>query len=195
FRWRHLNTNFTAPIGTHPPYVGMIIVWLFVKTLFFEKIKPYIRLSIILFLSIFLIQILARNAIILCLIVAFYVAVRKFNLKYLFGIFLTFSIVTVLIISHPHEYLREKFFYKLNPFDKEYYDKRFYRLDASIEVFKKSPVFGVGPGNDDDLRVEQYKEKGYLTAYDKRYNSHNQFFEYLVCYGAIGAILFLLIMF
>ena len=75
--------------------------------------------------------------------------------------------------------------------DKPIEDQRFSRLTASYEVFKMSPIIGVGPGNDIDLKVKQYALMNDDIAVDNRFNSHNQLFEYLAAYGLIGGFIFI----
>ncbi len=192
FRWRHLNVNYVKPIGTHPPYVGMIAIWVLVKTFYNKNLRPINKLVISLLLALFLFQLLARNSIIVALLVVSFVGISKLNYKYILTGALVFVTLFIVIRNHPHDYLREKFFYKLNPLNEEYKDKRLYRLEASYNVFKQAKFFGVGPGNDNTLRVIEYEKMGYMVAKKRRYNSHNQFFEYLVCYGIFGLLCFLI---
>tara|TARA_R110000850_G_scaffold138895_5_gene260014 strand:+ start:3419 stop:4636 length:1218 start_codon:yes stop_codon:yes gene_type:complete len=194
FRWRHLNVNYVKPIDTHPPYAGMIAVWVLIKTLYSKTLKTYQKALLFIVLALFLFQLLARNAIILAVIVTVFYGLKSFKLKYI--AFVSLALITLFLIVkyHPHHYLREKFIYKLNPLNDQYKDKRVYRLQASYNVFKKAPLFGVGPKNDNELRLHEYKEMGYTVAYENEYNSHNQFFEYLVSHGLIGFFSFIFVL-
>lgn len=195
FRWRHLNVNYVKPIDAHPPYAGLIAIWVLIKTLYAKFLKTYQKVIILCVLALFLFQLLARNAIILAVLVTLFYSIKSFKIKYF--AFVTVALITLFLIVrfHPHHYLREKFIYKLNPFNEDYKDKRVYRLQASYNVFKTAPILGVGPENDNILRIKEYKKNGYQVAFDNKYNSHNQFFEYLVSHGIIGLICFVLVLF
>ncbi len=195
FRWRHLNVNYIKPIGTHPPYAGLIAVWALIKTLYYKSLNLSLKVVIFSVLALFLLQLLARNAIIVSVLVFIYFGIKNFKIKYLVFISLALITLSLIVNYHPHSYLKEKLFYKLNPLNDQYKDKRIYRLNASYNVFKTSPIFGVGPSNDNMLRMHEYKKLGYQVAYKNKYNSHNQFFEYLVSHGLIGLICFVLVVF
>ncbi|MFD2822498.1 O-antigen ligase family protein [Lacinutrix iliipiscaria] len=195
FRWRHLNINFAKPLDQHPPYIGILIMWVFIKTLFNTYLNKRISYTLLVLLSFLLFQLLARNAIIILLIVVFVYALKRKKIKQLLLVGSLGLALLMIALFHPHQYLREKIVYKLNPFDKKHKDYRITRLDASIEVFKKAPVFGVGPNNDNDLRKIEYKKMHDYTAFERNYNSHNQFFEYLVSHGIIGLLCFITLLF
>ena len=73
-------------------------------------------------------------------------------------------------------------------------DKRFKRLEASYNVFKSSPIIGVGLGKDIKMKVEEYRKLNDKIAVEKGFNSHNQFFEYLAAYGLIGGGIFVFVL-
>ena len=50
-----------------------------------------------------------------------------------------------------------------------------------------------GTADDDDLRKPIYKRNRDVIAYNRNYNAHNQFFEYLSTYGILGAIVFVVL--
>lgn len=190
FRWRHLNVNFVKPLETHPPYVAILIIWLFVKTINKNYLVKKLRYILLAVLALFLFQLLARNAILIAVLVALYYSIRKLNFKQIVLVAASTALLLTVVIYHPDDYLRNKILNSLNPFDDENRDKRITRLSASIEVFKLAPIFGVGPKNDNELRKIEYKKRKDYTASKNNYNSHNQFFEYLVSHGIIGLLCF-----
>lgn len=195
FRWRHLNVNFAKPLDQHPPYIGILIVWVFVKTLFSTYLSKRTSYVLLVLLSFLLFQLLARNAIIILIIVALVYTIKRKKFKQLLIIGSLGLALLMVALFHPDQYLRERIVYKLNPFDEKHKDYRISRLKASIEVFKQAPIFGVGPNNNDDLRKIEYKKMRDFTAFESNYNSHNQFFEYLVSNGIIGIVCFLSLLF
>lgn len=198
FGWKRSGIFLTKILDLHPPYLGLLLVaslLFLLQQVFTNKQMPkwllIVHILVICLLFIFLFNITARNALFyfLLVIISYLLYHKKWKLLLipLFGII----IINVLIINHPSKYYRIKMYDMLGLTDKEEIkDKRFSRLTASYNVFKTSPIIGVGLGYDNELRTEQYKQLNYKTAYKDRHNSHNQLFEYLVSSGLIGGLLF-----
>jgi O-antigen ligase len=62
---------------------------------------------------------------------------------------------------------------------------------SNIDLIKKNPIFGVGPGNTHKALLENYREHGFRHAEEREYNSHNQYLQVLVGLGLIGFIPFM----
>ena len=191
FRWRHLNINFVKPIGTHPPYVGIIAIYALIRTLYNELFSKRLKGVIIVLLFFLLIQLLSRNALVVFMLIILYYSLVKLNIKAILLGLVLFSSLVILVISHPHPYLKKKLFDRFNFTEVNQFDKRLERLKPSYNVFKESPLLGVGPGIDNQLRKEQYKELEFVNAYKHNFNSHNQFAEYLVSHGILGLTIFI----
>jgi len=194
FRWRYLNFNFTNPIGIHPAYLGILIVWLISITLYSNYVSKKFRVFIVLILFGLLFQLVARSALLLsfALILVFILKQHNRLLKFIF--FGVITAVVFIIITHPSDYLRSKFFNEQGGnivFSKK---NRFTRLEASLNVFKMAPILGVGSGIDDKLRIQEYKKANDDVAYENKYNSHNQFIEYLSTFGLVGLTIFLIVL-
>ena len=189
FRWKYMNQNFTKPADVHPPYVGMLLVSTLVLTLLRENIQGVGKFGVIVFLFLFSIQLLPRNAMVLEVIVTsfFLIKNRKWFLLGIGGVLI--GLFFTLVILHPSDYLRKKLITNNFTADGKK-DSRVNRWVYSYHVFKEAPVWGVGPGNDDRLRMNEYKEAGDMAAFSQNYNSHNQFIEYLCTYGIIGILVF-----
>ena len=194
FRWRYMNINFSKPINVHPPYMGMLIVFAVVQILFTDffhkKWHPvWIGLFVIL-----LFQLVARNALFVTLFIVIIYAFHK-KIKWLqIGIVSALVIFIAILVFHPSDYLRNKY---LLPFTNEEAltkDNRFSRLEASVQVFKQSPIWGVGPGHDNELRKKAYMELKDEVAYGRAYNSHNQFMEFLTANGIVGLLCFIVVL-
>lgn len=63
--------------------------------------------------------------------------------------------------------------------------------DASLDLIKENPVFGVGGGDVGDELVKVYRQKNYRKPMEMRMNSHNQFLETTVGQGFIGLFILL----
>jgi O-antigen ligase len=191
-RWRYMNFNFASPLDAHPAYVGLIIIWLIVHTLFTSFITSKWRIWVVMGLTILLFQLVARNALLVCfLIIGIYVVRSKIKWLQLGTIALIVGL-TATVIFHPSTYLKDKFFYIFKEDIRRKENNRFMRLEASFDVFKQAPVFGPGPGSDNELRMQAYLEMGETVAYQNNYNAHNQFMEFLSTFGIFGLSLFLL---
>ena len=113
--------------------------------------------------------------------------------KFLATIFLLFVVMIFAIIAHPSQYYRLKMYHMLGLSDQEdIEDRRFKRLEASYNVFKENPILGAGIGMDSKLKVEEYQKMNDSIAVNRRFNSHNQFFEYLAAYGLLGGSIFII---
>lgn len=195
FRWRHMNINFVKPVETHPPYVGILAVYALIKTLYDKVFKTYLKVIITILILFLLVQLLARNALIVSIAVLVYTAIKELNYRVMLVVVILSVALGLLIVNHPHPYLKKKLLDRLNFTEKKKFDKRLDRTKASYFVFKTSPIIGVGPGNDNRLRKEQYKALGFYNAFKYNFNSHNQFMEYLVSGGLVGLILFLCVLY
>ena len=194
FRWRYMNINFSKPIEVHPPYLGMLIVFAVVQILFSDFFhKKWHPLLIGLFI-VLLFQLVARNALFVTLFIVIIYAFHK-KIKWLqISIVSALVIFISILVFHPSDYLRNKY---LLPFTHEEAltkDNRFSRLEASVQVFKQSPIWGVGPGYDNELRKKAYMELKDEVAYGKVYNSHNQFMEFLTANGIVGLLCFIVVL-
>jgi hypothetical protein len=198
FGWKKSGIHLTKVLDMHPPYLGMLIVgsiiFLF-KEVFFNKLislkLKWINSILALFLFIFLFNITARNIMFFLMLLSIGFLVYKKYWKLILIPVIAFVVLNLIIINHPSKYYRIKMYEMIGLTKSDNVDRRFSRLEASFEVFKTSPIFGVGMGNDHELRVNQYEKMNDQIAANKRLNSHNQLFEYLVSFGLIGALIFI----
>lgn len=195
FRWRHMNINFAKPLDVHPPYAGILAVFVLIKTLFNKYLNNLLKTVIVSLMLLLLIQLLARNALMVSVLAILYFSIKNLNYKILILSAVVGIAVVALVSYHPHPYLKKKLFDRFNFTDSEQFDKRIDRLKPSYNVFITSPLFGVGPGFDNQLRRQEYKSLNYYNAYKFNFNSHNQFIEYLVFSGVFGLALFLYVIF
>ena len=198
--WKKSGIYLTEILDLHPPYLGLLIVasilFLLKESIYNKSIRPpkkRLNTIWILVLFFFLFNITARNA--LFFLVSFLILYSIYKKAWkLFAIQLIIgTLLATIVINHPSQYYRLKFFNMLGLSENSIKDRRFDRLTASYNVFKSSPLIGVGPGNDINLKIEQYKLMNDQVAVQKRLNSHNQFFEYLAKFGIIGGALFLIV--
>lgn len=73
-----------------------------------------------------------------------------------------------------------------------YTTNRIHIWRAGLNVVKENPLLGVGTGDAEDALKEEFVRRGNTTLAIRNTNTHNQYLDFLVRYGAIGlvAILF-----
>jgi len=63
---------------------------------------------------------------------------------------------------------------------------------AATEIIKNNFWLGVGTGDAKDKMLEKYKEKGMISEYENKLNSHNQFLNTFIALGIVGFTVLLL---
>ena len=69
------------------------------------------------------------------------------------------------------------------------------RLEAwksAFDVYKMSPVFGVGIGDLETMLFNKHLERDYQAGYENKYNEHNQYLQIANASGLLGLSTFLL---
>jgi len=61
-----------------------------------------------------------------------------------------------------------------------------------FEILEDQPLLGVGTGDTKDELVKSYKKNGITYAYKNRLNAHNQYLEWLLTFGIIGTLFWLI---
>ena len=190
-RHRHLNHEFTEIADTHPTYLGVFITCATAYLLLETSIKKWVKIAIIVFFALGLIQLASRVAIAGFGIVLLYFLSLKFK-KYWKQILISFGMAALfgsMLYVFSSEFLRER----LTNNETIENDERFSRNIVSWEIFKEYPVLGVGFGRKHEARKAKYKDYGFDVAFQNNYNAHNQFLEYLSVNGIIGGIIFICI--
>ncbi len=189
FRWRHIGHNFSVYIDSHPSYMAYFIVLsLFYLLLYNKKIKSKVKLIIIVFFTLGLIQLAARTAIFLYTLIWMLFLIKNLSTKRILVILIITSI-TLISYNLGSNYLKERIF---TP-DSITNDLRFQRLSIYYDIFKEHPIFGIGFNRLEKDRKEKYLKKEFFISANKNYNAHNQFFEYLGVNGIVGGLIYLLV--
>ena len=66
--------------------------------------------------------------------------------------------------------------------------------NEAIQIIKQHPIFGLSPGDANDVLYEGYRINGLTGAYERKLNAHSQYFQTTVGLGIIG-LLSLLVLF
>jgi len=198
FRHRHLNNKLTEIIGIHPSYLSLFVVTSIAIIInIYETLDNRLKLIskiLINIFTVFLFTLLARNILFFYLIsvIVFLIINRKWKLLTLIGVFILLFISIVFKIDDQYNYLRKKVIYSIPLLGDKGSISRFDRLKATKYMFLQHPIFGVGTCDSKYYRQNYYLETNDKIAYEKEYNAHNQFFEYLDELGIIGGAVYLL---
>ena len=74
-------------------------------------------------------------------------------------------------------------------------DLRMAIFTVGIKLFKENPIFGHGTGDINDVLINGYNKEGFIKGYNRKYNCHNQFLQFLLAFGLIGLLIFLVVLF
>ena len=189
WRYRHLNHQFTNIADTHPAYLGLFIVCSIAFLFMESSIKKWLKLILVLFFLLGLIQLASRMAMLSVIALLLVFIGNKFKSHWKeFAIGLgVLSIVGVLFLNVGSSFMKDR----LISIEKLEKDERIKRYNISYEIFKEYPIFGVGAANKDEVRVKKYLENDFKVAALEKYNAHNQFLEYLSVNGIFGGIIYL----
>jgi O-antigen ligase len=199
FRFRHVNHQLTEVIDIHAGYLSLFVITsIAIITKHYRSLnsslKPYGILLILLF-SLFLISLLARTLLFFYVLSVFLYIIYKKAWKVIIPLVIigtTFFIV-VVNIDDEYEYLRKKLFYQIPLFGEDsQQDIRFKRLGATKMMFLENPLMGVGTADSKEFRRKHYLNIGDKKGYERSFNAHNQFFEYLDEFGFFGGLFYLL---
>lgn len=178
----------------HSTYLGMynlfafwICVFLFKK----NQNKYFIFLAFFFILSAIITS--ARVIFILSIISLFISSflIIKSKLKRIVLVFVILVCTTFMTLKIPSIHQKFDQLIEINKlgFDKTNYQSissRFGKIEASIKLIKKNPIFGTGTGDLIDELIKEYKEMKFTMGYKNRYNPHNQFLENIAKNGVIG---------
>lgn len=189
WRYRHLNHQFTNIADTHPAYLGLFIVTSIAFLFMESSIKKWLKLILILFFLLGLVQLASRMAILsvgLLFLVFLWTKFKSHWKEIAIGLGVLL-VVGVLFLNVGSSFMKER----LISFEKLENDERIRRYKISYDIFKEYPIFGVGFANKDEVRINKYIEHDFKVAASEKYNAHNQFLEYLSVNGIIGGVIYL----
>lgn len=197
--WKYSKGNLISILDQHTPYLAMFLftsIGFIASRLEVVKNKsPKRILNIIAIIQIlFLLHLLSRTAILYFFVTAIiYLLIKGRIFALLLLLLVSFAFFTLLIhdANDSSDFFERLLYKEIGLGGTNDLDPRFKRWEYSWNLFKKSPIIGVGTGDVDILRVVSYREEGDLEAYKSKYNAHNQFFEFLSAHGMVGGIMFL----
>ena len=206
--------DLTEIIGIQPTYLALFVSFAILISFylikegshvhsFFKKIFFY---SISFFLVVFLFMISSRTEITAFLIILFsgiiyFFYKRNKLLKGLLIASISFLIFVSLICQIP--VAKERFLQVFGIQNNDVWinqygkgketqpDVRVLKWKCSWYAIRENWLFGVGTGDVQDILQSQYKKNNFETAFQQKFNSHNQFLETWIGLGVIGLFFFL----
>lgn len=140
----------------------------------------------------------SRAGFLVLLIIIVVYLYKKYNIRlfvYISSAFLLIIIPIVLILNPRINNAFKSIINNSLTFHNENNDSSSLRLmtwDASLQVIKKKPVFGVGIGDAYNELKNEYRIKRYIIPYRKKLNAHNQYFQLAVECGILAVLIFYL---
>jgi len=195
-----------ALVQIHPPYFGLLVVFLMVPSMYINFSKKKIvnsicRNVIILFFLISIYSIASFMSFLLSIILIIVYVVLLFKKNKIKSFLVFFSIfILILIVLSNLDYKK----YKFNgeslsnriewSFLKDKGDTSRPENWKSVLLVVKNNLF-IGIGSDGGInQLQKYRSKK-SESYINRHNAHNQYLEVLLRYGIIGLSVYLLIVF
>ena len=74
-------------------------------------------------------------------------------------------------------------------------DTRLVLAEMSFVIISSNPILGVGTGDVKDALINQYKINNFKLGITQKLNSHNQYLQFLVTFGIVGFLIFIISMY
>ncbi len=197
--WNFSADNLVDRLGFHPSYFSIYCDFsIFILIYFYKqkKIGAVAMSAIIVFFIAFIFLLASRVGIlafvvVACLTILYEAYVHK-KLMMGFGILAGFFVVCVIIGMNVF-IVREKFNAMLNlnvnvynePFKMS---KRWIQWESAVEIYKSSPLLGVGVGDLQDELDAIYARRNFQEGIEYGYNPHNLLLDTAAALGIVGVI-------
>jgi O-antigen ligase len=204
--YRFTSSYFSGKLDIHPSYFSnfILLAVIFINKLLEHSLKTTTKLLLIifwLFLSFIIIQLASRIHILNYLFLILFFAFISFkkqargkNLFKFFKITLVFGAIAFLLTS---EFVKNRFeqgydiyFNQGKNYPQYYESSRMHVWKHFPNEFSKSPVFGLGTGNENTSLRQNLVKDNYQRGIEKRLNYHNQYLQELTRSGLVGFLLF-----
>lgn len=192
-------SKFSEFLDKHTTYFSLFVVisLLWILWLFLHKKGNKIILSMAFLVLLGVFYLLSVRISIIALLVGtlvlFISQLTSTKKKALIAIFI--PIIFISIYFTPHF---QKRFDPSTTETEQISDMEFRKLhwEAVLEAINQNNILvGTGTRGDKDFLYNRYKEYGLMSAYDEKYNAHNQYLETLLEFGLIGFIIFIVLIY
>ena len=200
-----LHHNFSAPIDMHATYLSMMLAVAIVhliRNLMISRGNKWLNVACTLILLAGLLQLGSKTvllAVLLMVNLGFFWMIKNRKKRILF-IFSTIGISVLLaILIFSVNGFHDRFIVSLKDDLHEHLEVaekhgRLERWHVATELIKESPVIGHGTGSEIPLLREAYYNHKMYDAYLASLNAHNQYLGLMISAGAIGLLVFLVVL-
>ncbi len=198
FSYRYTGAEVTKIFETHNAYFGMYIMFSNVIIInFLQKIKKnhsiILLLLLITFQSLFLLQLVAKTAILLntlivCVSLGYFFIKNKKQKALIFTLIL-FCFITILSVKQlrlPLSRIADRFV-ELKEGTGATRETRIKIWKAALPIIEENMFIGIGTGDVQSALHAEFKKQGILS----KSNVHNQYLDYFMRFGIIGLVLFI----
>lgn len=206
----YLPSYIELSIFHHPSYLSIYICSAFillVKCVDIEirKTKPVLFYSLLVFLVAFNFLLNAKIGILIMLLLILIFLFQSF-LKYskTVAVVSTIALVIVLAVAFltvpvlKGRFSSIKKITNVENVPKDAVESSAIRIlvwQQALNVFQDNPWVGVGTGDKKDVLIDYYEENGIVHAYEYKLNAHNQYFEWMIAFGTLGLLFWLIVLF
>ena len=206
FSFRYTTQKFVLPLKeSHPTYLGLYIL---VSSILWEfnnfKVLKIFKIAVYGIFLISLIFINSRIIFIATLVYALFLVFYKLKTRkhkviaLLSGLLLLVSMVYLVKDTYFVKKWQRGVVWDLtenvgnsNTTKKLVSDSRMARWKVAVDKFLDKPVFGYGTGMEIIILKEGYLENQMTFSFEKKYNAHNQYLNYLIELGVLGLSVFI----
>lgn len=206
----HTSFNFTKVLGIHPSYYGVFVLTGSAVVYFYKGFRIKILNPIFIILSIITILFL-NSRIILFLFFAlnfiFFIQYFYNKSQKAIGTLILLGSVSIVLAgglfyltkgTYAYQRVVKETMWELtyqvnsNYNSKGSGDSRVARWSAALNVIFEKPILGHGVYNEREVLRKEYKKMNMKSAYESRYNAHNQFLGFAIEGGVFSVIILLL---
>lgn len=201
FSTKYTGSELIKALDMHKAYFGMYVMFsnvIIIDFLFKTKKNQvvFLLLFLLIFQSLFLMQMIAKTAIILNILIILssisYFLIIKRRLKEIIfsGVLIIFlGWFTTRHLDLSIERITDRFI-ELQDGENALRETRVKLWNASLPIIENNIIFGVGTGDVEGLLHKEYEKVNIKS----RSNVHNQYLDYLLKFGVIGLGFFLFIL-
>ncbi|MAC96399.1 MAG: hypothetical protein CMC96_12965 [Flavobacteriales bacterium] len=206
--FQYLPTYIELSVFMHPTYASayLNLAFIFLIKLFGRSIKTKREkvgvYSLAAFMVGFNFLLNSKIGILLNLLLIFIFLIqlgRQKSKKTLYSAFVLFFVSLVLVFTQVST-VKNRFQYishltKVENIPNDSEESTYLRIliwNQVGEIFQENKWFGVGTGDTKDALMEKYKKNNISYAYTERLNAHNQYLEWVITFGLLGLIAYLI---
>ncbi|MGG5485945.1 O-antigen ligase family protein [Gaetbulibacter sp. PBL-D1] len=206
FSYRYTTQKFVLPLhDSHPTYLGFYILTNSAM-LEFSNFKLKKRLKTVFYIVTIISLIFLNSRVIfisglIYFIFYFFIKLKNKRQKIVFFVSLVTAVIGTIYLLKDTYFVKKwergvvwdlsKNIGNSNTTKKLISDSRMARWQVALSEILKEPIFGHGTGSEILTLKRGYLENNLIFSYEKKYNAHNQYLNYLIELGIFGLSVFM----